>query len=152
MGKVVVGVDGSEGSLAALRFAVSESLLREDQLEIVDAWHVPASGGPFAAGTSSVVLAEEVAKAAEEVVANAAALARKEGGGKLQVEAVAVLASPAAELVERSKDADLIVVGSRGLGGFTGLLLGSVSHQVVHHAHCPVVVVHRSDANGEGSG
>ena len=152
MGKVVVGVDGSEGSFAALRFAVAESLLREDRLEIVYAWHVPADGGPFAAGAASVVLADEVAKAAEEVVANAAELARNEAGGRLQVDGVAVLAGPAAELVDRSKDADLLVVGSRGLGGFTGLLLGSVSHQVVHHARCPVVVVHRSDTDPDRTG
>ncbi len=149
MGKVVVGVDGSEGSLAALRFAVTEARLRGDRLELVYAWHVPPDGGPFGSGASSVVLAGEVAKAAEQVAANAAELARREAGSDVQVDAVAVMASPAAELVDRSREADLLVVGSRGLGGFTGLLLGSASHQVVHHARCPVAVVHRADAVAE---
>jgi nucleotide-binding universal stress UspA family protein len=149
MGKVVVGVDGSEGSLAALHFAVREALLRKDRLEIVYAWHVPGGGGPFGSGTPNVVLAGEVADAAEQVAANAAELARKEGGAELEVEALAVVASPAAELVDRSKSADLLVVGSRGLGGFAGLRLGSVSDQSVHHAHCPVAVVHRSDTIGD---
>jgi nucleotide-binding universal stress UspA family protein len=145
MGKVVVGVDGSDGSMTALRFAVAEALLRKDRLEIVYAWHVPADGGPFGSGTSSLVLAGEVAEAAEQVATHAADAARREGGPDLEVDAVAVMAPPAAELVDRSKDADLLVVGSRGKGGFAGLLLGSVSHQCVNHAHCPVAVVHRTD-------
>jgi nucleotide-binding universal stress UspA family protein len=149
MGKVVVGVDGSEGSLIALRFAVTEARLRNARLEIVYAWHVPAAAGPFGSSTSTVVLAGEVAEAAEQVAAHAAEAARQEGGTDLQVDAVAVMASPAAELVDRSKDADLLVVGRRGLGGFAGLLLGSVSHQCVQHAHCPVAVVHRTDTVAE---
>jgi nucleotide-binding universal stress UspA family protein len=146
MGKVVVGVDGSDGSLTALRFAVTEALLRNDRLEIVYAWHVPGDGGPFGAGTPTLVLAGEVAEAAEQLATHAANAARAQGGLDLPVDAVAVMASPAAELVDRSKDADLLVVGSRGKGGFAGLLLGSVSHQCVNHAHCPVAVVHRTDA------
>jgi nucleotide-binding universal stress UspA family protein len=151
MGKVVVGVDGSKGSLTALRFAVTEALLRHDSLEIVYAWHLPPDGGPFAAGTLSDAVARELGEAATQIVTSAAASARKQGGPDLDVAEAATMASPAAELIDRSRDAELLVVGSRGLGGFTGLLLGSVSHQVVHHAHCPEVVVHRGDAVGDHS-
>jgi nucleotide-binding universal stress UspA family protein len=144
---IVVGVDGSEGGAAALEFAASEAALRKARLRIVSAWEVPtaAYGGGFAPPIDAAtwdafrVRAEQVADDASAVV--------KKLQPEVEVEALAAAGQPAVVLLEQSADAELIVVGRRGHGGFTRLLLGSVSEQVVHHATCPVVVVNQP-ANG----
>jgi nucleotide-binding universal stress UspA family protein len=140
---IVVGVDGSEGGAAALEFAASEAALRKARLRIVSAWEVPtaAYGGGFAPPIDAAtwdafrVRAEQVADDASAVV--------KKLQPEVEVEALAAAGQPAVVLLEQSADAELIVVGRRGHGGFTRLLLGSVSEQVVHHATCPVVVVNQ---------
>ena len=78
---------------------------------------------------------------AEAAVAKA--VAEVTGGGDVDIEVRPVNDLPARALIEASTEASLLVVGSRGLGGFSGLLVGSVSNSTVHHAHCPVVVVRR---------
>ena len=138
MGTIVVGVDGSAGAQEALRFAASEAKLRGDRLRAVIVWHVPtmAYGGGFGPAVSPTEF-EDNARATLE--AALAAVGDEVAG--LEVEQAVRTGQPALVLVEEAQDADLLVVGSRGHGGFVGLLLGSVSQQCAHHASCPVVVV-----------
>jgi nucleotide-binding universal stress UspA family protein len=138
---IVVGIDGSEGGAAALEFAAEEAALRKARLRIVSAWEIPVAafgaGGPppLDPGTLDAfrLRAEQIG---EDGVATAKRLQPS-----LDVEAQTVTGQPADALLAQGAEADLIVVGRRGLGGFRSLLLGSVSQQVVHYATCPVVVV-----------
>jgi nucleotide-binding universal stress UspA family protein len=139
---IVVGVDGSAGAAAALEFAVREATLRKARLRIVSAWETPVewyTGGlapPLDDETLGIFRAH-----AQNVVGEALAAAKKELPSS-DVESVVVEGQAADVLLGQSADASLLVVGSRGRGGFTSLMLGSVSQQVVHHANRPVVVVH----------
>jgi nucleotide-binding universal stress UspA family protein len=140
MGKVVVGVDGSPGSIAALRFAVEEARLRGADLAAVSAWTLSLAGDVPGGFVPS--LREDFAKEAAEVL--------DDGLGQLDttgitIERVVEEGTAARTLVEAAKGADMLVVGSRGRGGFAGLLLGSVSQQCAHHATCPVAIVRSPD-------
>ena len=145
---IVVGVDGSESARAALRFALDEARLRGDAVRVVGAWHVPVAvyGGAYVPPDPGLVRGLEpqmllvLERALEETSETAA---------DLDVETVVREGAPASMLLEEAQDADLLVVGSRGLGGFRGLLLGSVSQQCAHHAPCPVVIVpHGQELSG----
>ncbi|MEU8047910.1 universal stress protein [Micromonospora echinofusca] len=132
-GPVLVGVDGSESAELAVGYAADEATRRGDGLVLV---HVqPPDGDGAADGATRTPDAESA-----ELLATAEAAVRGSHPG-LAVEA-RVLRAPKAEqaLVEASADAALVVVGSRGRGGFAGLLLGSVSQALVQHSHCPVLV------------
>jgi nucleotide-binding universal stress UspA family protein len=109
----------------------------------VTAWHVPAIA--YSGGFAPVVDPKEFEQYAETVAEQALAALREQTEG-VDVERVTGEGQAAHVLLEQARDADLLVVGSRGRGGFTGLLLGSVSQQVAHHAPCPVVVVHEPGA------
>jgi nucleotide-binding universal stress UspA family protein len=138
---IVVGVDGSEGGAAALGFAADEAALRKARLRIVSAWEVPVTA--FSAGGAPPLdpgMLDAFRERAERIANDAVATAKKRQPS-LEVEALTVTGQPADALLAQGADAELIVVGRRGLGGFRSLLLGSVSQQVVHHATCPVVVV-----------
>ena len=141
METIVVGVDGSDGSTAALEFAAEEAALRKAPLRIVAAWDVPAAvyGSGFTPAVDAGTL-EALGGRMQELADEAAEKAKKLQPS-IEVEAAAVAGQPADVLLESAAGAGLIVVGRRGLGGFKTLLLGSVSQQVVHHASCPVVVV-----------
>ncbi|HUK94285.1 MAG TPA: universal stress protein [Gaiellaceae bacterium] len=140
MGTVVVGVDGSEGAQEALRFAASEARLRGDRLRVVTVWHVPTIA--YSGGLGPAVGFSEFDEDARARLGAALEAAGDEVAG-LEVERVVREGQPALELVEEARDADLLVVGSRGHGGFVGLLLGSVGQQCAQHAPCPVVIVHK---------
>ena len=137
-GRVVVGVDDSRGGRAALRFAAEEAELRKAELHIVCAWSLP--GGHTGHGAYPGPLRDAVV---EDAQCTLDTLAYEVSGTHPNVACVLAVGEPppARALIEASRNADLVVVGSRGRGGFAGLLVGSVSAQVVHHAHCPVVVV-----------
>ncbi|MDA8034186.1 MAG: universal stress protein [Actinomycetota bacterium] len=136
-GVVVVGIDGSPPSSRALAAAADEARWRKARLRVVGAWSFPA----FAAGAYVPAGAYEDVPAALDA-AVAAQVAEVLGPQPdVQVERVTGEGPAASFILDAAKDADLVVVGSRGRGGFAGLLLGSVSSQVVHHAHCPVLVV-----------
>ena len=141
-GRVVVGVDGSETARKAVRWAAREAKLRGMKLELVSASGVPISS--YAYGYPLPAVSEEMMKSvterAEGHLAEALDEARAEAR-EVQIETIAVEGQPAKALVEVAKGADLLVVGSRGLGGFRELLLGSVSQQCAQHATCPVVIV-----------
>jgi nucleotide-binding universal stress UspA family protein len=143
---IVVGIDGSENSKDALRLAAAEAALHGAKLRVVCSWHLPESlyMGGWAPGIDVTSGFEEAARdiAAEALVD----LARLQPG--LDTESDVVRGHAAAALVEESRDSDLLVVGSRGLGGFRSLLLGSVSDQVAHHASCPVMIVRSSGRPG----
>jgi nucleotide-binding universal stress UspA family protein len=139
---IVVGVDGSEGGAAALEFAASESARRKALLRIVAAWELPvAVYGPGFAPLDPTIL--DAFRVRAEQLADEASTTVKSLQPSVDVEALAVAGQPADALLAQSADAELIVVGRRGLGGFKSLLLGSVSQQVVQHADCPVVVVNQ---------
>lgn len=139
---IVVGVDGSECSRSALRFALNEARIRQAKLRIVVVWHVPLSA--YGAGWSPPPphLAEDSEAAAKEVLEDALGTA-KEGAGSIEIESVVREGQPADVLVEEAGEAELLVVGSRGRGGFRELMLGSVSQQCAHHARCAVAIVRR---------
>jgi nucleotide-binding universal stress UspA family protein len=141
MAVVVVGVDGSEGARAALEFATHEAAMRKARLRIICAWEIPpvVYAGTFAPRFDAATL--EGFSAGAETVARDALAAANQLEPSVEAEVKALEGQPAAELLAAARDADLIVVGNRGHGGFTSLLLGSVSHQVVQHAPCPVTVV-----------
>ncbi|MEU8374795.1 universal stress protein [Micromonospora sp. NPDC048894] len=135
---VVVGVDGSPTSLAAAEQAAHAAVLRSAPLHLVHGYLHPLGYGvplnPYDLGVPAP--SEEAQQMLERT---AAELADRWSGLTVQVRQVA--GGAGATLVEESRRADLVVVGSRGLGGFAGLLLGSVGAQVAAHAHCPVLVV-----------
>jgi nucleotide-binding universal stress UspA family protein len=139
-GRVVVGVDGSAPSLRALEWAGREATHLGAVLDIWVLWMPPVPLGTMAPiGAGDYVMAAKL-------MADEAAEYARERWPDLVVESHVTEASPAPALVEASRDASLLVVGSRGVGGFRGLLLGSVSHYCAQHAHCPVMVVRqRSD-------
>jgi nucleotide-binding universal stress UspA family protein len=141
MHTIVVGVDGSPCAEAALKAAADEATLRGDRLRVVSVWEVTPAiyRGGLAPGIDQEVIdsirhdAEDVAK---EAVASATGF-----HPSLEIEGRAPEGQAAVALLDAAQDASLIVVGTRGRGGFKSLLLGSVSQQVVHHAPCPVLVV-----------
>jgi nucleotide-binding universal stress UspA family protein len=146
---VVVGVDGSPGARAALRWALREARLRNTPVRAVHAWTFGYIGGyPYWGRGSSIgsytgVDLNDLQRAAEGLLDRALADVENEAEG-IEIERQ-VIQGPAADvLVQAASPYDLLVVGSRGHGGFTGLMLGSVSQQCIHHAHCPVVVVRSS--------
>ena len=110
---IVVGVDGSEHGNRAVDWAINEASLRGARLRLVAAWHIPLTvySGPGYVPTVSRESFEELARETADV------------------------------LVDEASSADMLVVGSRGHGGFAGLLLGSVSAQCAHHALCPLAIV-----------
>jgi nucleotide-binding universal stress UspA family protein len=145
MSTIVVGVDGSSGSHEALRFAAEEARLRGATLRVVTAWHIPSTAysGGFVAPFDRREFERNADVACEKALA-----AVREQVADLEVQRVVGEGQPAHVLLEEARDADLLVVGTRGHGGFAGLLLGSVSQQCAHHAPCPVVIVNEPKAAG----
>jgi nucleotide-binding universal stress UspA family protein len=141
MSGVIVGIDGSHNSSRALEWAMAEAAVRDADLTVITVNSVPASywsGAPMHyPGDEEKV--EEIRKMAQEAVSKAAAALGDKQPKSVTV--VAVNGFPAKTLIDTSASADLMVVGSRGGGGFGELFLGSICNQVVHHAKCPVVVV-----------
>lgn len=137
--RFVVGIDGSESSNAALQWALDEAGVRDATIKAVRVWRMPYVGD-FAGPAVATIDPNELADANRELLDSTvdAALVTRTG---MTVERVVRDGSPAAELAAEAKDADLLVVGSRGRGGFAELMLGSVSHQLAAHAPCPVVIV-----------
>ena len=134
-GRIVVGVDGSDVAQAALAFALDESRLRGAALDVVLAWHEPYTAASLALiAPDPGVYNDAAVRTLDDVLASADVAG-------VDVKKHIERGGPAEALLRIAEGADLLVVGSRGHGGFTGLLLGSVSQQVVHHATCPVVVV-----------
>jgi nucleotide-binding universal stress UspA family protein len=136
---IVVGVDGSDGSLTALRWALREAALRHLAVEAVNGWLVPEALLPGAGmgGGAAMKASQESSQAALD---DAVELVAREAPD-VAFTALLVAKSPAEALIEQARDAELLVVGRRGHGGFLGALLGSVANQVAHHAHCPVVLM-----------
>ncbi len=137
--KVVVGVDGSDGSRKALRWAAAEAVARGDDLELVHVWEAPQAYAPLGLGAYPLD-PEPIQEVARGLLEGLVAEARELAPG-VEAQGELVEGPPAQALLDHARTADLLVVGSRGLGGFKSLLLGSVSQQVVHHAPCPVVIV-----------
>jgi nucleotide-binding universal stress UspA family protein len=138
---IVVGIDGPNGSNEALRWAIDEARVRRVPVRAVHAWSysqplVPSFVGyPYSAESFGNAIDDRWQ--AEQRLESAAG----EVGEHHEVECVLVEGSAAQVLIDAVGEADLLVVGSRGHGGFTNLLLGSVSQQCAQHAPCPVVIV-----------
>jgi nucleotide-binding universal stress UspA family protein len=138
---IVVGIDGSHHSTRALEWALKEGALEHAPVTVVTVHSVPASpwtGNPVLL-EGDAADQERMLHAAEELTAKVASQLGESRPPSVKVRAIS--GYPAKELIEASRDADLMVVGSRGAGGFAKLMVGSISSQVVDHAHCPVVVV-----------
>ena len=138
---IIVGVDGSGHSERALEWAVKEAAIRHAPLTVLAVHEVASNhwtGHPviYPADQPEV---EKIRQAAQEATQKVVDQAGEPGPASVTVRAVSGLA--ASELIDASADADLLVVGSRGGGGFAKLILGSVSSKVVHHAHGPVAVI-----------
>jgi len=145
-GRVVVGFDGSEASLTAVRWAAETAALRGRDLVLLHALLPPVSGGGFAISMPpSLDLIEQLELAARDEM-DAVAAGFRGDFPQLAVRGVVAIGAPSSVLLEAAETADLMVIGSRGHGGFTGLLLGSVGAQVAAHAACPVAVIrHAAD-------
>jgi nucleotide-binding universal stress UspA family protein len=139
MSTIVVGADGSPGAEAALAFAVEEARLRGADLRVVSAWEIPAA--VYETGFAPVPLdVTDFERLAQEGLQRAVTELR-EAHPDLTITPVLRRGHPADVLVDEARSATLLGVGTRGLGGFRGLLLGSVSQGVAHHAPCPVLIV-----------
>jgi nucleotide-binding universal stress UspA family protein len=142
--RIVVGVDGSEPSKQALRWAIEQAGLTGATVEAVGVWELLTHYAWRAAATAD---AAELADRCEQTVIDTVT----DVGGEtppVHIDSYIIDGHPATELVRQAKGADLLVVGSRGHSGFVGTLLGSVSQYCVHHATCPVVVIRDQHAQG----
>ncbi len=142
MNVIVVGVDHSEGAKAALAFAHEEARLRGATLRAVYVWQLGYIGYTGFEGVMPAVGSDiKELRAAAAAALDATMRDALPNPGDVEVEQRVIEGTAGAVLVDESRDADLLVVGSRGHGGFAQLLLGSVSQQCAHHAACPVVIV-----------
>jgi nucleotide-binding universal stress UspA family protein len=138
---IIVGLDGSHHSARALEWAIKEGAIQHAAVTVLTVDSVPASpwtGNPTVLSGESAEV-EKIRRLAEEMTQKVTSQLGEPQPASVTVQAI--VGYPAKALIEASRDASLVVVGSRGAGGFARLLVGSVSSQVVHHAHCPVVVV-----------
>ncbi len=143
-GRILVGVDGSEGSLHALRWAVEEAAVRGADVVAVAVWQSPYDYLFGAEGAYVPVDEGLLVRGAKETLAKAIATVAGEHPD-VRIEPLVVEGDPAETLCEQADDADLLVVGSRGRGAFGGLLLGSVSSKCAHHCRRPVLIVPSPD-------
>jgi len=141
MSGIIAGIDGSAHSSLVLEWAIKEAALRDSAVTVITVDNLPANpwtGNPTLLAGETAEL-ERIEKIAEELTHT---VTSQLGGSRPpSVTVRAVAGYPSKELIDASQDADLVVVGSRGAGGFARLMLGSTSSQVVQHAHCPVVVI-----------
>lgn len=143
MSGIIVGVDGSGHSRRALEWAMGEAAIRQVPLTVVTVSQVIVSYWGVMHYPQDQAIAEKVGQAVAEEVEQMRVKLGDAGPDSVAVRTVAGI--PVEEILKAAKDADMIVVGSRGVGGFAGLHLGSVGTQLVHHAHCPVVVIPPED-------
>lgn len=136
MTRYVVGIDGSEPARDAIEWVITNAR-PGDRVELVHAWDMPV----VAAYEGFVFDTTELEDAANRLAEDGAEWVRSRVAEGIEVVPVVVRGHAGHALCEQAEGADLVVVGSRGRGGFTGLLLGSVSNYVTHHAHCPVLIV-----------
>jgi len=137
---IVVGVDGSEHSERVLEWAMKEAALRQAPLTVITV--NPVASSPWTG--SSIIYPEdkpEQERARQAAEAEVNKVGDKLGSKPSSVTVEAINGQAAKALIDASGDADLLILGARGGGGFSGLQLGSVTNQVVHHAACPVVVI-----------
>jgi nucleotide-binding universal stress UspA family protein len=136
--KIVVGVDGSEGSRRALHWAIDEAKIRGSAIEIVHTWNFSPPLDPVGGFVlipekdfqeSAQLLVDNLLKSVSEMTSSISISTHVERGSASQI------------LLNRAKTADLLVVGRRGHGGFIELIIGSTAAQVSHHAQCPVVII-----------
>jgi nucleotide-binding universal stress UspA family protein len=140
--RIVAGIDGSESSVSALRWAIRQAGLTGATVDAVIAWHYPdlAVAGGYGMAAGMFDPAYDFRENAEKIVADAIS-STLDPASDVPVRARVALGHAAQVLLDASAGADLLVVGSRGHGGFAEALLGSVSQHCVQHALCPVVVV-----------
>jgi nucleotide-binding universal stress UspA family protein len=134
-GRIVVGVDGSEASITALRRGVRMANALNASVEAITTWHLM---------TSFAVVSEFGYTPEDDALSILAGAAKSVFGAEIPqwFTAVAVEGTAEAVLIEKSRGAEMLVVGSRGHGGLAGVLLGSVSAECAEHAHCPVLIIH----------
>jgi nucleotide-binding universal stress UspA family protein len=135
--KIVVGVDGSETSLRALRWALAEAELRHATVDVIHSWHVNYYGDM----TGAMPYPEEVFASAARDTLDRALTAVADEAKTVVVTGHLELGNAASTLIMAAETADLVVLGRRGHGGFLSLVMGSVATQVSSHASCPVVIV-----------
>lgn len=140
---ILVGIDGSHTADAALRWAVEEARLRSLPLTLLHTYGPRDDEGVIAAALGTGAAAEAKARQAATLLLEHTVDGLGEEAKDVEIRTAAVAGQPAAALLEYAREADLLVVGARGRGGFAGLLLGSVSQQCIQHAMCPIVVVRR---------
>jgi nucleotide-binding universal stress UspA family protein len=142
---IIVGIDGSDHSRQALEWAIREAAVRRAPLTVLTVQQAVAGywGGPVLYPGDQDLATKAREKAREETNRTLEKIDQESRPSSVTVQAVVGL--PAEALLEAAADADLLVVGSRGAGGFKRLLMGSVSVQVTHPAHCPVVVIPDGD-------
>jgi nucleotide-binding universal stress UspA family protein len=145
-GRVLVGIDGSEGSRLALAWAIAEAARRRSTVDVLHVWHAPLVVSPVGVPGKPWDLTEYHARAKRLLDEQTESAVETLGEGEMRSAGPPITAreregAPATTLLDAAEGAELLVVGSRGMGGFAGLLLGSVSQQCLHHAPCPVAVV-----------
>jgi len=140
LGRIVVGIDGSGGSIAALSWAVEESLRSDAELVLVHGWIYP-----YAGSRAGITEPRDEMRLDAMRTLEAAALTVHELAPAVRCHSIITEESPAKAIIDAAADADLVVVGSRGHGGFAALLLGSVSRTVLQHSPRPVVVIRPID-------
>jgi nucleotide-binding universal stress UspA family protein len=152
---VVVGVDGSAGSSEALQWAIAEARLRQVPLRAIHAWTyaeplIPSLiGYPYSAEYAESAI-DERRQAAEGLLEQATEALSE--AHEIQIERIIAEGSAARVLIDAVGKDDLLVIGSRGHGGFSSLLLGSVSEQCAQHASCPVVIVRGTNTSNTREG
>jgi nucleotide-binding universal stress UspA family protein len=148
--RIVVGVDGSSASDNALRWAIDEAGYRGDVIEAVHVFSYPSIGG-LAAAAGAGIDWEDLAIGARKLVADAVDRARGRGpsGDGANIHALAVAGAASSVLLDAAKNADLLVLGTRGHGSLSSLVLGSVSSHCSHHSSCPLVLVPPAIAAGD---